>query len=361
MPVAWNVLRELPIAIPAMGIIAYMDERQRRFDFEPRCFENYQNYLANLNGNFDLPVDYLPIKLDIENVSRCNFKCTMCSVSDWHKGQRAADLPLEDFQKIIDEQYGVFEIKLQGLGEPTLQRDPYFEMIKYARARHIWVRTTTNASLLHLNQNAKKLIESDVNEIQISVDGATKETFEGIRRGSHYPTVIRNVNLINRLDNSRTKMWTVVQRDNAAELERLVDLASNTGFRSQVFSMDIHGWGDEKWEKANAEVTMDINKDRLLNLVEKGITLGVNVQFWLIGEKYTKDNLCRWPFERLFIGSDKRTSPCCIIGNPDTMSLGTINNSLTNDVWYSKEYEQFRKDHLSGNIPESCRFCYKHG
>jgi len=244
MPVAWSILRELPIAIPAMGIVAYMDERQRRFDFEPRCFENYQNYLANLNGQFQDPVDYLPIKLDIENVSRCNFKCTMCSVSDWHKGQRAADLPLEDFQKIIDEQYGVFEIKLQGLGEPTLQRDPYFEMIKYARARHIWVRTTTNASLLHLNQNAKKLIDSDVNEIQISVDGATKETFEGIRRGSHYPTVIRNINLINRINNSRTKMWTVVQRDNAAELERLVDLAANVGFKSQVFSSDIHGWGD---------------------------------------------------------------------------------------------------------------------
>jgi hypothetical protein len=28
-------------------------------------------------------VDYYPIKLDIENVSRCNFRCTMCAVSDW--------------------------------------------------------------------------------------------------------------------------------------------------------------------------------------------------------------------------------------------------------------------------------------
>jgi MoaA/NifB/PqqE/SkfB family radical SAM enzyme len=359
LTIAWNILKELPIALPAMGINAYMHERELRFDFEPRCFDNYQEYLSAKKNQYKDKINYLPIKLDIENVSRCNFRCTMCSVSDFPKGKRADDLPLKDFKKIIDEQYGLMEIKLQGLGEPTLQRDDFFEMIKYARARHIWVRTTTNASLLHLNGNARKLVESNVNEIQISVDGASKEVFERIRRGSHYPTVIRNINLINRIDNSRTKMWTVVQKDNNHELERLVDTAHNLGFKNQVFSMDIHGWGDEKWEKINAEATMEINENRLLDLVNKGRELGVTVAFWLVGKKYTQENPCSWPFERLFVGSDKRTSPCCIIGNPDTMSLGKINNSLTEDVWHSKDYEQFRKDHLSGNIPPACKFCYK--
>jgi hypothetical protein len=37
-------------------------------------------------------VDYYPIKLDIENVSSGNFRCTKCAVSGWHKGERAVSI-----------------------------------------------------------------------------------------------------------------------------------------------------------------------------------------------------------------------------------------------------------------------------
>jgi len=37
-------------------------------------------------------VGYLPIKLGIENVSRCNFAGVMCAVGEWQKGRRAADM-----------------------------------------------------------------------------------------------------------------------------------------------------------------------------------------------------------------------------------------------------------------------------
>ena len=66
-------------------------------------------------------VDYLPTMLDIENVSRCNFRCTMCQVSDWGPNfQRSNDMTLEQFKELIDEQYGLISIKLQGMGEPLL-------------------------------------------------------------------------------------------------------------------------------------------------------------------------------------------------------------------------------------------------
>jgi MoaA/NifB/PqqE/SkfB family radical SAM enzyme len=59
-------------------------------------------------------------------------------------------------------------------------------MTRYAREKHIWVRTTTNASLLHLKDNYRKMIDADVNELQISVDGASKQVYEGIRCGANY-------------------------------------------------------------------------------------------------------------------------------------------------------------------------------
>ena len=241
----------LPSPEPAAGTDAYMRERELALARSPECLANYRRYQAF--KRLGTKLDYLPVKLDIENVSRCNFRCTMCTVSDWHKGQRAEDLKLEAFKRLIDEQIGLVEIKLQGLGEPTMQRDDYFEMIRYARAKHIWVRTTTNASLLHLKDNYRKLIDSDVNEVQISIDGATKDVFESIRRGSVFERVKSNCKLINaysrKVGVERTKMWTVVQRGNWHQLNDLVDVAAELGFTNQVFSLDVSDWGSRQWRE----------------------------------------------------------------------------------------------------------------
>jgi molybdenum cofactor biosynthesis enzyme MoaA len=224
---AERIFLRLPAPEPAAGTEAYIGERAERLAIFPECRENYSRYMAAKRQS--ARIDYLPIKLDIENVSRCNFRCTTCVVSDWAKAQRADDLSLAAFKRLIDEQIGLVEIKLQGLGEPTLQRDVYFEMVRYARSKRIWVRTTTNASLLHLNDNYRKMINSDINEVQISIDGATKDVFEAIRRGSTFDRVKSNCKLINAysrdVDKVRTKMWTVVQRGNCHQLEALVDTA----------------------------------------------------------------------------------------------------------------------------------------
>ena len=142
-------LRSLPMPVPAAGLEAYQRERALALASDARRKANYDAYQAHQRRG--AVVDYLPIKLNIENVSRCNFRCTMCVVAEWPKGQRAEDMTFDDFRRLIDEQYGLVEIKLQGIGEPLMQRgDEFFEMIRYARSKHIWVRTTTNASQLHL-------------------------------------------------------------------------------------------------------------------------------------------------------------------------------------------------------------------
>ena len=74
---------------------------------------------------------------------------------------RPANMTFHDFKKSIDMQKGLIEVKLQGLGEPLLNPD-FFKMVDYAVENHIWVRTATNASLLHLNDNYKKMIDSQI-------------------------------------------------------------------------------------------------------------------------------------------------------------------------------------------------------
>jgi sulfatase maturation enzyme AslB (radical SAM superfamily) len=358
-------LRDLPQPAPSAGLDAYRRELELALQSDPRKAENYQRYMASNRRHAE--VDYLPIKLDIENVSRCNFKCVMCVVSDWPKGQRGADMSLDDFKRIIDEQYGLVEIKLQGIGEPTLQGDAYFQMIAYARSKHIWVRTTTNASLLHLKDNWRKLADARPNEIQISIDGATKEVFEAIRRGSVFEQVKQNCAKLNAHltgDGRRiTKMWTVVQQGNRHQLHELVDLAAELGFRDQAFAFSLANWGADAWREKNDAVTVEdqLSADLAWSLVEHGKCLGIAVSFWNSTDKYRTDkveSLCAWPFERAVITSDLKTVPCCTIGNPESFEIGRDSGKGFSELWFSDEFKAFRQAHLSGNPPAVCRTCY---
>ena len=364
-----QTLDDLPAPVQSAGVEAYNRERELCLAASPEKRANYERFMRSERR--DATVDYLPIKLDIENVSRCNFACIMCVVNDWGpKRQRAADLTLEAFKSIIDEQVGLLEIKLQGIGEPLLQGDDFFEMIRYARARHIWVRTTTNASLLHLKDNYKKLIDSGVNEVQISVDGATKEVFEGIRNGGRFDRVAANCKLINDYASQQgrrvTKMWTVVQRDNYDQVMdlSLTELAGELGFRDQAFAFSLTDWGREDWRERNDNVTVDdgLTLDLGQRLLARGADLGVNIGFWRVTAKYetsSKEKLCPWPFERAMITSDDRVTPCCAIGDPDSFELGAGSDKSLLEIWNSEEYREFRQAHLSGDIPPVCRGCYQ--
>ena len=351
----------LPRPEPSAGILAYAAEREECLRDE-RKFANYRKYL--MSSKRVAEVDYLPIKLDIENTSRCNFACTMCAVSKWKHGKRAEDMSLECFKRLIDEQYGLVEIKLNGLGEALMQGDDYFEMIKYARSKRIWVRMTTNASLLHLRDNYKKLIDSGVNEIDISIDGADKQTFEGIRIQSDFDRVVSNCKLLNEYAVSQgkpwTKMWTLVQKDNYENLQDHVYLARTLGFRRLVFSLDLHGWADKELEDRNRRVTIELSDVRLRGLMELGKELDIKVSFWNVNAKFQTDrpeHLCPWPFERAVVTSDSRTVPCCMIGTPDSYEIGRGNSFIVN--WLGGEYREFRRAHLTGNIPDICKGCYK--
>ena len=358
-----NWLRTLPRPEPSAGKAAYERERALALSTSPRRRANYRLFQRAQHRSTQL--DYLPIKLDIENVSRCNFRCTMCQVSEWPEQRRAGDMAYEDFQHLIDEQYGLIEIKLQGMGEPTLGGDDYFRMISYARAQHIWVRTVTNASRLHLRDTYKKLIDAGPNEVQISIDGATKETFEGIRRGSKFEVVIANCRLINdycrEIGVKVTKMWTVVQRDNVHELAALVDLAHELGFQSMVFSLDLTDWGQDGWRAANRAVTVDhmLTGELVERLTKQSRELGVTLAWWNITTKYATDrpeNLCPWPFERSYVSSDMRVVPCCQIANPDVTELGQASDFTA--TWNGEAYQAFRQAHLDGAIPDVCLNCY---
>ena len=279
---------------------------------------------------------------------------------------RPANMSFEDFKASIGSQKGLVEVKLQGMGEPLLNPD-FFKMVEYAVAHHLWVRTTTNASLLHLNDNYKKMIDAGIGEIQISIDGATKETFEGIRRGSDFDLVVNNCKLLNSYAEQvggawRTSCWMLVQKENVHEVEQLLELAAKMKFTRLTYSIAISDWSKDNWTEINSKKeTKDIfTEEYAQKLVHRGKELGIEVTFWDGKDKYVhdekKNRICAWLFGRAYISADMRIVPCCVVSDSNTCDMGNAGNFM--EEWNNNKYQELRRLHLEGKIPKMCRNCY---
>ena len=337
----------------------YQDTIDEGFKLYPQRYENFLIYKKNSRC---AEPSYLPIKMDIEPLSRCNFKCDMCIVSSFPAQKRAEDLTLDSFKQIIDQNIGLYEIKIQGLGEPFLHPD-FTKMVEYAASKHIWTRSTTNGSFLHKNENYKKIIDANIGELQISIDGCKKESYEKIRVNANFEKTINNVKLINKYQNdlnlNKTRMWFLLQDLNFDDLFEVPKFAKELGFKRVTISLDIIGWNQDDWEIKNSEKSRasSITQNDIDMLLQQASELDIDLSFWGISSKYTEQNPCPWPFERSFISSDEFILPCCMISNPNTFNFGKKETNFK-ETWNSKAYVDFRQAHLDNIISDVCKFCY---
>ena len=63
----------------------------------------------------------MPVTMDIEPTTGCNFRCTMCQVSS--PNFKSKNLDYEMFKKTIDDNKQLLKIKLQGMGEPLVNNN----------------------------------------------------------------------------------------------------------------------------------------------------------------------------------------------------------------------------------------------
>jgi MoaA/NifB/PqqE/SkfB family radical SAM enzyme len=365
-------LANMPWTKPVAGEDFYNQRIAERLAFSAKTKENYDRYLRwKQAGDFSKEIDFVPIAGHISPISRCNFRCTMCSVADFESGKRCEDMGIELFEKRLDELFGLIQISLVGLSELFLLHDSLEHMLKMCRDRKIWTNIATNGSLLHQRNWIEKLAGLNLDEIVVSIDGVTKNTFESIRVGSNFKRVCDNAkNLNNQFDLAgirpkRTKMQTVLQAKNRNELYDFIPLARDLGFSAISFETEPFDWGSVIWRKKNSSVTGILKSDEINALVSQGKDFEVEVGFVEIVQRYStlpnEHSLCSWPFSKIFISSDDRVVPCCHISNPDHFEIGSgigDDNSVI-DVWNGEDYRGFRQSHISGNIPEACRSCYK--
>ena len=313
------------------------------------------NLIKFILSNFNPHVSYYPIIIDFEPTQNCNYKCVMCVPFTIKR----RDMTFDSFRKIIDEQFGLMEVKIQGVGEPLLNKD-FFKMVDYAKKRWLWVRTTTNGSLLHVNDNYKRLVDSRIHDVNISIDGCTKDVYESIRRGGNFEQIRENCRLINdynnRVKKTTIRAWVVLQKKNRHQLFNFPHFFADLGFKEMVLSFAMHNYGREGDNKETTNFTY--SEDDFKKLMKASKKAGIKLSFFF-RPYFDGNGFCQIPFKRVYITTDGHIIPCCYIANQEVVDFGSYKEF--NRIWF-KDYVQLR-DNLKSRkgVPTFCKECYGGG
>ena len=205
---------------------------------------------------------YFPKYFTIETCNNCNARCIMCPKG--LKGTTSVQL-MDDFlfDKIVDEikEYNnwIEMICLNSDGEPLLDRNIAKKIKKLKREGIKHINISTNAQLLS-RERISELLESGLDDIRISIDGHTKQTFERVRRGLDYDIVKENVlNLIQMRDESQSDMSVRIRmvelEENAGERREWMKYwQSHTGKRDKVQLMPMHTWSGKVAEEEREQI-----------------------------------------------------------------------------------------------------------
>jgi len=125
----------------------------------------------------------------------CNAGCPNCPYtnSEIRKDYRDRPFMNADTFKIIADQCGEYGawVRLSGGGEPMLHAQAV-DLMEYAKKAGAKVGLITNGSRF-TEVNSRRLLEANVDMIEFSVDAADAETYDRVRKGLKWETLVENV------------------------------------------------------------------------------------------------------------------------------------------------------------------------
>ena len=136
----------------------------------------YQNFRESLQAKAD--VSSIPLHGHFELTFRCNLSCIHCYIA---QDAQKEELSYREVVKILDEiqEAGCLWLTITG-GEPLL-RDDFLDIYAYIKKKGFLVNIFTNAALV-TPQIADYLEEFPAHMIEVTLNGITKDVYEGITR-----------------------------------------------------------------------------------------------------------------------------------------------------------------------------------
>ncbi|VXB18101.1 conserved hypothetical protein [Flavobacterium sp. 9AF] len=332
------------------------------------------------------------IVLGVNNV--CNLHCKMCDVGTKTLetnfaqnliGTHPLNMPLDLIKKVID-QVAIHYPKAKlgyAFTEPLVY--PHLETsLQYAKEKNIKTTITTNA--LTLKQNAKRLVDANLGELYISLDGP-EEIHNKIRgHKKSFQKAIEGIEDIFKLNPKQpVSVFCVITEWNIGYLKEFIAFFKDfplkeIGFMHTNFTpqsvADNHNLIWKTKYKATASNIDEINIDNynlelLWNEIQEIKNEKTSFKVIFSPEISSKDKLiefyhnpekiigkrCNDVFSNIMIKSDGSVIPSH--GRCYNLNLGNIYNNSLKEIWNTNVLKEFRSDLIKNNglLPACSRCC----
>ena len=286
--------------------------------------------VENANLPLDARVEYLsdprveyftfPKFIALEASRLCNLRCTMCAlhsefIDHSHTDHHPKHFHLDKYQWILDQMEPYKDhlcIAPQFWGEPFMS--PYLkDMILYARKKGIWLGFTTNGTLWD-DEMIDFMIENGVYSLCVSMDGATKETYEQVRIGASFEKVVYNLNRL---------------------LERKKQLGSPTPYLQ--INMALFPENRHEQEKMIQDWLGKANMVSVSNHCVNSV----------VPEQHHRPERIPCPtlWEAIHINTNGDVIPCCRDSGYEEV-MGNAYETPVLEIWNNAKYRWFRQKHM---------------
>ncbi len=262
-----------------------------------------------------------PSILYLEPGTICNLRCPFCPTGNGELRLAKELLSLENFGRIMSHirvEY-LTRAHLYNWGEPLL--NPHLnEFIRFFSARNIHTTVSTNFSVKDYDEAfLAELAQSGLEELLVSVDGATQATYERYRVRGDLGRVIRNMKLLAEVkaregvSRPRVQLRMLLNRHNEPEIEAAARLAESVG-ATFVLNENFFVPSDrrEEWEAESVRRRFGDVPPTIYGRRRRSVI-------------HTE---CRQMWDTLVVNSNGDVFPCCIVHEP----ASALGNLIEQDV-----------------------------
>jgi radical SAM protein with 4Fe4S-binding SPASM domain len=294
-------------------------------------------------------------------------------------------LSWENFLKIAEQFPKMERAVLHGIGEPLINKE-LPRMIRYLKERGVYVLFNTNATLLNAKWS-RELIESGLDEMRCSIDGADPKTYAEIRGAPLLHKIVSNLREFMQIQNDlnattpRASIWMTGMQENVHELPDLLRLAAHMGVPEVYLQRMVY------YHQADTAPGMmdaghglfdhfDDEVDALVVECE-ALAAELGIMFKAAGATNPRSSLeasqqrdtqpwkaCLRPWTTAYITANGNALPCCIspfaTRDYESLKLGNVFEQSFEDIWNDTRYQQWRERLLSDTPHEACAGCGVH-
>jgi radical SAM protein with 4Fe4S-binding SPASM domain len=282
-----------------------------------------------------------PNTVILELVNRCDLECVMC-----YQGFRNDAKKSTLDENFLDKIFAEFKKnKLNSLmlsaSEPLLYKN-IGDVLERAREAEIMdIFIFTNGTLLN-EKNAKILLNSPLTRLFVSIDGATKETYDKVR-----VPVGKGLLKKNRLELLEKNILRFIELRNEKNDGLPLVRTSFVALKQNKEEIDLF---IKKWQPIVDHVDIQKNVIPFFELDEMK----------KLEETTKKDNnkkyQCHEPWGQVTIYSDGTVAPCCTTFGRN-LPIGNMHNQTLEEIWNGEKMRKIRQGFKENKPHLVCKTC----